>query len=149
MVEGDDESPPTAAEIEVALIEEGRRAEAMREYGSPEPEAKHNVHTFFNKVLETKDTSKVGNLTIEELGLPQLPVRSYKELALFTSKVMNNSFMSEYFRQAAEDSLATSLSKDAKLVSLAVTQKKQVSDESKPRVINKSWFSKKETEPEQ
>lgn len=147
MVEGDTE--PTKADKELALIAEAQMQETMRAYGAPEPEQKHNVHTFFNEVLKTKDTTKVGNLDSTELGMPQLPVRSYKELALFTERVMHNSFLSSYFRDAAEYSLATSLSKDAKLISLAVTQKRQVSDESKPRVINTSWFKKKEPTGEQ
>ena len=47
-------------------------------------ESKRTLHAFFIDVIKSKDTTKTGNLTEIELGLPTLPVRSYKELSLFS-----------------------------------------------------------------
>ena len=109
---------------------------------TPSPEEKQNVHTFLSNVAIAKDTTKTANLSIEELGIPVLPVRTYQELSLFCSEVANMDYFSDYLKKKGEIINATSLSKEAKLISLAVLQKREVADVSKPRKSNKGWFKR-------
>jgi len=134
------------AEEDEELTEEEQLAlqSAIVKYGSPQAEVKHNTHTFLKEVLDTKDTSKVGFLSGDELGIPSHPVRVLKELALFSSKIIDNPFMNEYFITDAENTLATSLSREGFLDKLAVIQVKKNIDEQKIKNVNKSWFKKKE-----
>ena len=118
-------------------------------YGSsPTSEEKQNVHTFLHNVVVAKDTTKVGNLTEEEVGKPKLPLRTIKELELFCKVIMNQEDFADYFKKKGEIMTATSLSKDAKLITLAVVQKREVADltGAQPKKQNKSWFKKKKPE---
>ena len=121
---------------------------ALTEYlgfGAQLPEEKYNVHSFLNKVATSDDTTKTGNLTADELGLPKISLRTLKELSLISDKIVGNSFFREYYTAKGEILTATSLSKDAKLISLAVVQKRQIEDLTKTeRKENKGWFKPKE-----
>lgn len=112
---------------------------------APLPEEKQNVHTFLHSVAIAEDTTKVGNLTEEEIGLPKLPLRTYKELAVFCEEVLGKKTFAEYFRKKGEILTATSLSKEAKLLNLAVTTTRQVTaiPSEKPRKENRGWFKPK------
>ena len=134
------------AEEDEELTEEEQLAlqSAIVKYGSPQAEVKHNTHTFLKEVLDTKDTSKVGFLSGDELGIPSHPVRVLKELALFSNKVLDNPFITEYFNIEAENTFASSLSREGFLDKLAVIQVKKNIDEQKIKNVNKSWFKKKE-----
>jgi hypothetical protein len=126
--------------------------QALKEYlglGAAMPDEKHNVHSFLSKVKTDEDTTRVGNLTADEVGIPLLTLRTHKELALISDKIIGNDFFKEYYNQRGQILTATSLSKDAKLINLAVIQKRQIEDVTKPKVENKGWFKKKETQPEQ
>lgn len=123
--------------------------EALREYlgiGAPLPEEKHNVHSFLYKVATADDTTKVGNLSADEVGVPILTLRANKELALIADKIMGNEYFRDYYTAKGEILTSTSLSKDAKLLTLAVMQKRIIEDATKPRKENKGWFKKKEDE---
>lgn len=112
---------------------------------APTGTEKKNVHTFLNDVAIAKDTTKTGNLEKEELGTPKLPLRTYKELELFCREVMLQEDFANYFKKKGEILTASSLSKDALLVKLAVTTKKEESlDIPQPRKENKGWFKKKD-----
>lgn len=106
-------------------------------------EGKANLHSFFTNIIKTHDTTKTGNLSVEELGMSNLPVRTYKELSLFCEDVANQKQFSEYFAKMSEIQTSTSLSKDAILLKLSVTQKKELADVSPPRKHNSGWFKKK------
>lgn len=123
--------------------------QAMEKYGSPQADIKHNVHTFLKEVLDTKDTTKVGFLSKDELGMPTNPVRIYKELALFSDKVLDNPFMKDLFMAEGENTFATSLSREGFLDKLAVVTKKIFEEQSKIKSENKGWFHKKENKDEQ
>lgn len=122
-------------------------AQAMKD-NAPSPEEKQNVHTFLLNVVTTKDTTKVGNLRddkeLNELGVPGYNVRGAKEMARISYQIMDNEYFSNYFREEAEDTLATSLSREGFLVKQATVQTKQVADITKRRKINKGWFKKTE-----
>jgi hypothetical protein len=120
--------------------------EALKEYlglGAGMPEEKHNVHSFLNKVKTDKDTTRVGNLTEDEVGIPILTLRTNKELGLISEKIIGNDFFKDYYIDKGEILTSTRLSKDAKLISLAVIQKRQIEDITKPKSENRGWFRKK------
>ena len=116
-------------------------------------EGKQNIHTFLTNVIKAPDTTKTGNLTQEELGYPKLPVRTYKELELFSSDVWNQQVgWGDYFKKMSEIQTSTSLSKNAILLTLAATIRKELADmspERKEMKSNSGWFSKKEKSQEQ
>jgi len=113
---------------------------------TPMPEEKQNLHTFLTKVVTTPDTTKLGYLKEEEIGLPVLPIRTFKDLELFCNEVANMDYFGEYFKKKGEILTSTSLSRDAKLLSLAVMQRKELiaKDASFPKKENKGWFKKRE-----
>ena len=128
-------------------LTEDQIAERLSSYigTTPTPEEKQNVHTFLHNVAVADNTTKTGNLEKEELGIPLHPVRTYQELALFCKEIANMDYFSDYFKKKAEITTATSLSRDAKLLNLAVMQKREIAEIApKPRRENKSWFKKKE-----
>ena len=124
--------------------------EAIYDYlaGSPSapvPEEKFNVHTFLHRVATADDTTKVGFLTEDELGVPKHPERSLKEFSIISDRIIGNTYFRDYFNAEAEQVItAPSLSKLGFLVKQATTQTKQVADVTKPKVQNKGWFKKKE-----
>jgi hypothetical protein len=115
-------------------------AEIVRAFG----EGKSNLHTFFTQVVKSSDTTKTGNVTQEELGMPQIPVRTYKELALFCDKIAPMDDFKNYFNGMSEIITSSSLSKDALLMKLAVTIKKELADITPQKKENRGWFKKKE-----
>ena len=116
---------------------------------APLPEEKHNTHSFLHAVATSDDTTKVANLTSEEVGLAKLPVRTYKELALFCKEVANMDYMSDYFDKKAEIVNATSLAREGFLTRLAVMIRRESTDTIKaPSKPNSGWFkSKTKTQP--
>lgn len=115
-------------------------------YNAPLPEEKHNVHMFLHSVATAEDTTKVGNLTSEEVGTPRLTLRANKELHLIASEIMNNDIIANYYKKQGEILTSTSLSKDAKLINLVVLQKRQIEDVTKRKKENSGWFKKKDKE---
>ncbi|MDD4049859.1 MAG: hypothetical protein PHX47_02505 [Candidatus ainarchaeum sp.] len=109
-------------------------------------EGKGNVHSFFTKIIQNPDTTKVGNLDKEELGTPNLPVRSIKELELFAEDIWEDKGWASYFKKLSEIHTSTSLSKDGLLVKLSVTQKKELSDMTPRKKKKTGFFQKKEPE---
>lgn len=111
---------------------------------TPRADDKANAHTFLTKVAESDNTTKTGNLSDIELGMLPLTERSYKELALISGDIMGNDYFMNYFNKEAEILTATSLSKEAKLIELAVIQRREFSrGEHKSRKQNSGWFKKK------
>mgnify|MGYP003147084711 CR=1 FL=1 len=114
---------------------------------TPSAEEKQNVHTFLYNVATAKDTTKTGYLDTEELGIPTLPLRTYKELALFCNEIANMGYYGDYFFKKGEILTATSLSKEAKLLMAAIStlQKREIADVTKPKKANKGWFKPKQS----
>jgi len=132
--------------------EEEKLAEQIAEQMTgltPAGQEKHNVHTFLHSVALAEDTTKLGFLTKEELGQLSLTVRGCKELGLISKKIMLNPYFMDYFLEQSEIMTSTSLSREAKLLELAVITRREVADVTKPRKENKSWFKKKSNEPPQ
>jgi len=112
--------------------------------GSPSPEEKHSVHKFLADVSTSDDTTKTGNLDKDEIGMPKNPVRTYKNISLICSDIMDNPYLRDHFTKEGEILTSTSLSKDAKLINLSVISRRQLEDVTKPKKVNKGWFSKKD-----
>lgn len=125
-----------------------RLSEAIQ--GNVQPsDQKNNVFEFLNAVATAKDTTKTGYLRddkdLNEVGIPKYPVRTFHSLALISDKIMGNDYFKEFFEKEAEIITKTSLSRNAKLLSLAVLQKREVADVSrKPIIKNKGWFKPKQ-----
>ena len=121
-------------------ITEQQAQELFRQYA----QGQANAHSFLTNVVDTPDTTKTGNLKEEELGLPKIPVRTYQELALFCDKVANQPEWKDYLNDLSEIQTSTSLSKDAILLKLAVTTKKELADVTpKSKTKNGGWFKSK------
>jgi len=120
-------------------------------YGAVVPEPKLTVHTFLQNVVNAEDTTKVGNVSIEELGNPKHPIRTYKSLALIAGSLMSNSPLNRYFLDKSEIITSTSLSKEAKLIDLAVVTRKEfgATKNKKQMKENKGWFRRKNKEVEE
>lgn len=89
----------------------------------PGGKVRDSIFTFFNKILDLKDSSKVGNLDKFELGKAQMSVRACEHLRDL-GKLLHNKAYCEYFGGEAEIVLATSMSKKFALAELVVSQKK-------------------------
>jgi len=115
---------------------------------TPTPEEKQNVHTFLHNVATSKNTTKTGYLDTTEIGNPRLPVRTYLDLALFCDEIADMDYYASYFRKKSEIITSSSLSKDAKLLNLAVLQKREVADVTPiNRKPNRGWFKRKTEVP--
>jgi len=114
---------------------------------TPTADEKQNVHTFLHNVATALDTTKTGFLRddkdLNEIGIPRLPVRAYKKLALISKEIMGNTFFEDYFKAEAEILTSTSLSREGFLDNLAIIQRKEVADVTKRKIENKGWFKKK------
>ncbi|MCK9429560.1 MAG: hypothetical protein M0R17_06110 [Candidatus Omnitrophica bacterium] len=105
------------------------------------------IPAFFKDVVMSEDTTKTGNLNQEELGLPDLTLRGYKDLEVLCRDLLEDECAADYFKHLAENViLAPSLSKDAILLKLVVTKKSEVSDMTPRRKVNKGWFKKDKEE---
>ena len=79
---------------------------------SPSPTSKDNIHSFLTKVIQHDDTTRLGYLKEEEIGMPKYPIRSDKRMALVCTKIMDNPFIADYFEKSAEINTSSSLSRD-------------------------------------
>jgi hypothetical protein len=125
-------------------ISESEAEEMLRDFAAQ----KYNVFTFLNNIAKAEDTTKTGNLSKEELGTSQLPIRTYKELKLFCERIGSDKMgkaWAEYFKDMSEIQTSTSLSKEGFLDRLAVLQRKELADLSPTeKRKNSGWFKKKE-----
>lgn len=120
--------------------------EVQRVFGS---EKIGNIHEFLTKVIQEKDTTKLGYLKQEELGNPLLTLRTYKALSIMAKQFDLPEF-SQYFEDMATDVITSpSLSKDGFLLLLSITEKKQLAARlpSGQRKENRGWFGSKKQYP--
>ncbi len=111
-------------------------AEWQEAYGSPEPEEKHNQHTFLSNAVKSLDTVRTTYLDEWELGRPMFSVRFLldmediskfyldemaKELSNEDKKVINN--IANYFRQKILNITDSGMSKGGFTMNLNVTKK--------------------------
>lgn len=90
----------------------------------PQQKKTEGLYNLFNKVLRSKDNSKVANLDKYELGpQPFMNVRNAQFLALLGTTVHHPQFAT-FFYQLGEITLKTSASKKGWFTELFVSQKK-------------------------
>lgn len=106
---------------------------------------KQSIYAIFAKVINEKQkTTKVGNLSLEELGMSKLPLRTYLELSLFCEDIVGDEEFSDYFKKMGAIQTDSSLSKEGFLMKLLVTMKKELADVSpKAKTKNTGWFRRK------
>ena len=136
-------------EEQLAQLEEQLDTLGTEEEDKDYPKApdKDNVFKFFRYILDLKDSSKVGNLTDEELGRMKLSVRGYQDIANYAEAEKLHR-VNTYMMKKGEIVLATSLSRKALLAQLFVTQIKKEQKIGKPE-IKRGLFSSKPKESEE
>jgi len=107
-------------------------------FGYPIAPTKDSIYKFFRDILGMQDSSKVGNLSKEELGQLKLAVRNYIDIGKY-AETEGLDDVADYLKNKAYTILDTSLSKEGFLSQLFVTQIKQ-EKKAKPEIIKKSWF---------
>lgn len=127
-------------------IEEDEEEEEIREFYRRLGVEEKGIDAFFLEIVRTDDTRKVGNLSYEELGLPQLPIRTLFELARDCEKIPSMSSFEKDFKENAEMILATSLSKEGFLIKARITQKKEILGRERKRTKKGLFVKKEETE---
>lgn len=93
---------------------------------TPKPEIDMNPVAFIERNINKFDKISVSNLTPEELGRPTLPVRFWRQYAsLFDGKTFYNMpLVYAHLLKKAQINEATSLSREAKALELAITNKR-------------------------
>jgi hypothetical protein len=137
------------AEDEVLSDEDKQVIRDAVGYGGSVPDSKQNVHTFLHSVATADDTTKLGFLKEEEIGMMPNPIRSYKHLAQFANDIMHNEGLSTFFKANSEIVTSTSLSRQGFLIDRAVVQKRELRDTSMgEKKQNSSWFKSKDDKKE-
>ena len=128
--------------IEDLTPEELEELERALGGSSPPIQERHDIFSFFNKILKTKDTIKVSNLSESELNA----FRLLRNLALFAEK-MGWDLVAEYLKGEGEVMLASALSKRGFFINAAITQKREQRIGTKPvREVKRGWFRPAQTE---
>ena len=97
--------------------------------GVPQPKEKDDLFSLFGKIWKTPDSSKVSNLSGQELGRLPMSVRDNQHLKLLGETLGHKNF-AKFFGQRAEITFATACSKNGWIPGLFVTQKKFTSKSS-------------------
>lgn len=90
---------------------------------SPQYSSKDDLFTLFWKVVKTPDSTKVGNLEGDELGMLDISVRDCQSIALLATSLGHKGF-AKFFSAKAEIILSTSMSREGALTNLFVTQQR-------------------------
>ena len=100
-------------------------------YGSPEPEEKHNQHTFLSKAVSAKDTVRTTFLSDQELGRPLFSVRflldmedvSRHYLDIFAESCEGHNRIANYFLNKVQNITDSGMSNKGFTMNLNVTRK--------------------------
>lgn len=115
--------------------------QTMQDMNYPTPSEKASIFNIFKKIIGTKNSSKVGNLDLNELHA----VRIAQQVSLYV-ETQGYDLVSKYFMRKGEIVLSTSLSKKAALIEALITQKRALSSDKKTlrEGGKKTWKEKKE-----
>ncbi len=108
-----------------------RNSEANEEYyedNSPAYQQKDDRYSLFWKVINILDSSKVGNLDKNEIGMLNMSVRDCQSIALLCDSV-GYTETAKWLRNRGQITLKTSSSKGGFLLNLFVSDKKFSSKE--------------------
>ncbi len=100
-------------------------------YGSPEPEEKHNQHTFLSNAIKSKDTVRTTFLSEQEIGKPLFSVRflldmedvSHHYLDGFAEAFGGKNRISDYFFNKVQNITDSGMSNKGFAMNLNVTRK--------------------------
>jgi len=106
------------------MEEQGDDVESAEWADIPQKRKQDSLYTLFNKVWNSRDSTKVANLAKEELGKqPLMTVRDSQYLSLLGNTLKHPRF-AKFFRATGEITLASSASKKGWFTELFVSQKK-------------------------
>ncbi len=108
----------------------------------PQDKEKESIFKFWRDIVKLKDSRKVGNLAKDELGRAFISVRGSYDLELFCN-IIKMPILGGYFKDSAQNIVATSTSYKGMLLNLFATDIKKV-QRIRPPPEKKGWFSKKE-----
>jgi len=110
---------------EFAMEEGGESQQELQSYDdlTPQYSQKDDLYSLFWKVVNTRNSSKVGNLDMKELGLLNMTVRDCQRIALLAYTLGHPGF-ARFFEGMSEIILSTSASKAGWLPELFVSQKR-------------------------
>ena len=100
-------------------------------YGSPEPEEKHNQHTFLSNAVKAKDTTRTTFLSEQEIGKPLFSVRflldmedvSHHYLDGFANEYNGENRIATYFFNKVQNITDSGMSNKGFAMNLNVTRK--------------------------
>ncbi len=130
---------PEQTESEIAL------QQMYQTYPYTNAQAIYNAPKFLHDVAESKDTTKTGNVTEEELGIAPFTVRMLKDVQTYCM-MMGLKYHANYFGDKSEIITASSLSKEGFLDKLVISTKQELQAITKSRKENKGWFKKKKSQ---
>lgn len=90
---------------------------------TPAYEKKDDLFSLFWKMVNKADSSKIANLSKQELGMLNLSVRDCQKIALLATTLKHNGF-ANFFLAQAEIISSTSLSKGGFLPQIVVTSRR-------------------------
>lgn len=112
---------------------------------TPAYEKKDDLFSLFWKMVNKSDSSKIANLSKQELGMLNLPVRDCQKIALLATTLGHNGF-AKFFLAQAEIITSTSLSKGGFLPQIVVTSRRvKAKDENRelPEVLRQPTNKKR------
>lgn len=110
-------------DYEEELVEQEEERQEEYDEQTPAYSPKDDLYSLFWKVVKSRDSSKVGNLKKDELGMLDLSVRDCQKIALLARTLAHPGF-AIFFEKQAEIILATSASREGWLPTLFVSQRK-------------------------
>lgn len=102
---------------------------------APSPQRKDDLYSLFWKTVKIRDSSKVGNLNKDELGMLNISVRDLQNIRAL-SYALGHKYFGDYWANQAEIILATSSSKDGWLPELFVSNKQTKTKSRKYNIQN-------------
>jgi hypothetical protein len=111
-------------EVEEQMEDSAEQQQDIMEDLAPSPIRKDDLYSLFWKVIKIQDSSKVGHLSKEELGMFNISVRDLQKIKLL-SYALGHKHFGDFWAKQAEIVLATSSSKDGWLPELFVSSKQQ------------------------
>ena len=112
-------------------IESMEKQQDWGEDMTPAYEKKDDLFSLFWKMVNKSDSSKIANLSKQELGMLNLPVRDCQKIALLATTLGHKGF-AKFFIAQAEIISSTSLSKGGFLPQIVVTSRRvKAKDENK------------------
>jgi len=112
------------------------------EVGGSEQAPLGGLYGLFNKVLRKPDTTRVSNLTNEELGVLPISVRGAQWIALI-ARTFRHKGVANFFDQQANLITTSAMARKGWFSELFITSKKFASRESGSSISNLPQFSKK------